>query len=128
MGKLMPKIMLVEDDRTMLSLLTILMQMEGFEVCSPTDDRPEDILAAIRMERPDVTLLDVNLRLGNGIDLLCQMRSDVELKGARVIMSSGLNLKHECLQAGADSFLLKPYMPDELIKLVKDTLGIEQSG
>jgi DNA-binding response OmpR family regulator len=124
----MHKVMLIEDDRTMLSLLTILLQMEGFEVCSPTDDRPEDILAAIRMERPDVTLLDVNLRLGNGIDLLCQMRSDAELKAARVIMSSGLNVKHECLQAGADSFLLKPYMPDELIKLVKDTLGIEQSG
>jgi two-component system response regulator CpxR len=124
----MPKIMLIEDDRTMLSLLTILLQMEGFEVCSPTDDRPEDILAAIRMERPDVTLLDVNLRLGNGIDLLSQMRSDVELKAARVIMTSGLNVKHECAQAGADNFLLKPYMPDELIKLVKETLGIKQSG
>lgn len=124
----MPKVMLIEDDHTMLSLLTILLQMENFEVCSPTDDRPEDILAAIRKEDPDVTLLDVNLRLGNGIDLLCQMRGDPELIDTRVIMSSGLNLKHECLQAGADGFLLKPYMPDELIKLINDTLGIKQSG
>jgi len=120
----MPKVMLIEDDRTMLSLLTILLQMENFEVCSPTDDRLEDLLEAIRQQQPDLTLLDVNLRLGSGIELLGQMRNDPELKGARVIMTSGLNLKHECLQAGANNFLLKPYMPDELIKLVKNTIGI----
>ncbi len=124
----MPKIMLIEDDRTMLSLLTILLQMENFNVCSPTDDRPEDILAAIRTEKPDVVLLDVNLRLGNGIDLLRTMRGDEELKDTRVIMSSGLDLGHECLQAGADGFLLKPYMPDDLIKLIKETPGNKQSG
>lgn len=124
----MPKIMLIEDDRTMLSLLTILLQMENFDVCSPSDDRPEDILAAIRQEKPDVVLLDVNLRLGNGIDLLGKMRSEEELKYTRVIMSSGMDLSHECLQAGADGFLLKPYMPDELIKLIKETPGIKQSG
>jgi len=124
----MLKIMLIEDDRTMLSLLTILLQMENFDVCSPSDDRPEDILAAIREERPDMVLLDVNLRLGNGIDLLRIMRSDEELKNTRVIMSSGMDLSHECLQAGADGFLMKPYMPDELIKLIKETPGNEQSG
>ena len=124
----MPKIMLIEDDRTMLSLLTILLQMENFDVCSPSDDRPEDILAAIRQEKPDVVLLDVNLRLGNGIDLLGKMRSEEELKYTRVIMSSGMDLSHECLQAGADGFLLKPYMPDDLIKLIKETPGNKQSG
>jgi len=124
----MSKIMLIEDDRTMLSLLTILLQMENFDVCSPSDDRPEDILAAICKERPDVVLLDVNLRLGNGIELLRIMRSDEELKNTRVIMSSGMDLSHECLQAGADGFLMKPYMPDELIKLIKETPGNEQSG
>ena len=121
----MPKIMLIEDDRTMLSLLTILLQMENFDVCSPSDDRPEDILAAIRQEKPDVVLLDVNLRLGNGIDLLGKMRSEEELKYTRVIMSSGMDLNQECLQAGADGFLMKPYMPDELIRLIKETPGNE---
>jgi len=120
----MPKVMLIEDDRTMLSLLTILLQMEGYEVCTPTDDRLVDLLEAIRQQQPDLTLLDVNLRLGSGIELVGQMRNDPELKDARVIMTSGLNLKHECLEAGANDFLLKPYMPDELIKLVKNTLGI----
>jgi len=120
--------MLIEDDQTMLSLLTILLQMEGYDVCSPTDDRLEDLLEAIRLQQPDLTLLDVNLRLGSGIELVGTLRNDPDLKHARVIMTSGLNMKHECLQAGADSFLLKPYMPDDLIKLVNQILGIENSG
>jgi DNA-binding NarL/FixJ family response regulator len=37
-------------------------------------------------------------------------------------MSSGLNLKKECIQAGADGFILKPFMPDELIKLIRRTI------
>ncbi len=120
----MHKVMLIEDDFTMLSLLSILLRLEGFEVYTPTDDRLENLLEAIRQQQPDLTLLDVNLRLGSGIDLLGKIRNDPELNDARVIMTSGLNLKHECLEAGANDFLLKPYMPDELIKLVKNTLGI----
>lgn len=119
----MAKVMLIEDDRTMLSLLKILLEMEHFEVCSPSDDRLGEILAAIRQQTPDLILLDVNLRLGSGLELASQMRADPELKAARVIMTSGLDLKHECLQVGADNFLLKPYMPDELITMIKNTLG-----
>jgi DNA-binding NarL/FixJ family response regulator len=37
-------------------------------------------------------------------------------------MSSGLNLQTECIQAGADGFILKPFMPDELIKLIRTTI------
>jgi CheY-like chemotaxis protein len=33
-------------------------------------------------------------------------------------MTSGMNLKKECLQSGADAFIQKPFMPDELISLI----------
>jgi DNA-binding response OmpR family regulator len=120
----MYKVMLVEDDRTMLSLLTTLMQIEGFEVLIPQEDSMESILEAVRQNQPDVTLLDVNLRHCSGIDLIRALRNDPELNNQRVIMSSGLNLRDECLEAGANSFLLKPYMPDDLINLIKQIIGI----
>jgi DNA-binding response OmpR family regulator len=41
----------------------------------------------------------------------------------RVIMSSGMDFHTRCLQAGADDFLMKPYMPDDLVKLLKNLLG-----
>jgi DNA-binding response OmpR family regulator len=120
----MPKIMLIEDDRTMLLLLSTLMQMEGFEVCSSQDDSPEALLATIRRECPDVTILDVYLRQGSGLDLIKSIRADADLQGLRVLMTSGLDFKVECLEAGANDFLLKPYMPDDLIKSIKNLIGI----
>jgi len=124
----MSKVMLIEDDETMLTLLSTLLQLEGFEICSSTDYNQESILTTIRQERPDLTLLDVHLRQSNGIDLIKHMRADPELKDLRVLMTSGLNYKEECLKAGADNFLLKPYMPDDLIKSIKILIGNNHSG
>lgn len=124
----MYKVLLVEDDRTMLSLLTTLLQIEGFDVHIPREDSVQSILEALHQYQPDVTLLDVNLRHCSGIELVRALRDDPGLKDQRVIMSSGLSLKDECLEAGANSFLLKPYMPDDLINLIKQIIGIENSG
>lgn len=119
----MNKIMLVEDDATMLSLLSILLQMEGFEVRQAGEEDLEGILREIERNQPALTLIDVNLSQANGLDLLEQIRSKAELKHIKVLMSSGMDVGHACLQAGADGFLLKPYMPDELINKIKYILN-----
>ena len=113
----MQKVMLAEDDATMLSLLTTLLKMEGFE--TTTLGAQEDVLNAVRRDQPDVILLDVNLAQGNGIDFLRQIRQDDELHDTVVIMSSGMPLETESMDAGANAFLLKPYMPDTLINAIK---------
>jgi len=117
----MPKVMLAEDDATMLSLLRTLLKMEGFDTI--TLGVEEDVLEALRREAPDLILLDVNLTQGNGIDFLRRIRQDDGLKDIFVIMSSGMPLADECFQAGADSFLLKPYMPDDLLSAIKGGLA-----
>lgn len=117
----MQKVMLAEDDPTMLSLLRTLLKMEGFETTALGDK--EDLLEALRREGPDVVLMDVNLPHGNGIDFLRRIRQDGGLAKTFVIMSSGMPLENECLAAGANFFLLKPYMPDVLINAIKDGLG-----
>lgn len=117
----MPKVMLAEDDATMLSLLSTLLKMEGFETTNLGIN--EDVLAVVRRDQPDVILLDVNLAQGNGIDFLRQIRQDEELRDIVVIMSSGMPLEQESMQAGAHSFLLKPYMPDTLINAIKKEIS-----
>jgi DNA-binding response OmpR family regulator len=125
----MNKIMLVEDDATMLSLLQTLLQLEGFEVCQVNLDQVDGIVSEIRREKPDLTLIDVHLRQISGMEVLKQIRQDVELKDIFVLMSSGMDVVHKCLQAGADGFILKPYMPDDLIKKISDILnGIQISS
>jgi DNA-binding response OmpR family regulator len=115
--------MLIEDDRTMLSLLSTLLGMEGFNVVVAGDDSVEVVVQTVKAEKPDAALLDVNLRHVNGLDVLRQIRQDAELNSVRVVMSSGIDYREQCLAAGAQGFILKPYMPDDLIKMIHQAIG-----
>lgn len=110
-------IMLAEDDLTMVALLKTLLGMEGFEVVSV--DLDEDVFTVVKDKKPDILILDVYLPKTNGLKVLDQIRENEETKDLIVIMTSGLNLAHECTEHGANYFLLKPYMPDELLDVIK---------
>lgn len=103
----------------MVSLLKTLLKMEGFEVVALAADA--DVPDAVRVEKPDVVLLDVHLSHQSGLEILDAIRSAGDINGVRVVMSSGANVKEECLKRGANGFLLKPYMPDDLITLLKQS-------
>lgn len=120
----MPKVMLIEDDATMNSLLSILLQLEGFEVVQLGDENNlGDILDALRRAEPALALIDIHLRQLSGLELLHAIRQAAELDSMRVLMSSGIDFRDECLQAGADNFVLKPYMPDDLVAMIRQLLG-----
>lgn len=121
MPKRMPKVMIAEDDTTMVSLLTTLLKMEGFEIIIL--DVTANVPNAIRNDRPDVLLLDVHLSHQSGLEILDSIRSAEDIKDVRVVMSSGANVKEECMSHGANGFLLKPYMPDDLISLLKRNIN-----
>jgi DNA-binding response OmpR family regulator len=117
----MAKIMLAEDDHTMVTLLTTLLGMEGFQVVALSVD--DDVYDAVRSDRPDVLLLDVHLPHVNGLDILDQLRENDETRDVKVVMTSGLNLELECKNHGADDFLLKPYMPDDLLTVLRRNIN-----
>jgi len=118
----MTKILLVEDDATMISLLTTLLDIEGYKVIRMPEDKPEQIMDLLLREKPSLVLLDVNLKGMNGFDLLRQIRQSPELPHIRVIMSSGMDYRDQCLERGADGFIMKPYMPDDLIRMMRQAL------
>jgi DNA-binding response OmpR family regulator len=114
----MPKVLLAEDDKMMVSLLKTLLTLEGYEVDTLLD-KPGSYLENILKIRPDVFLVDVFLGDTNGMDLVREMRRQPELQNMKIIMASGMAKEDECLDAGANTFLLKPYMPDDLIQAMR---------
>ena len=113
----MAKVLLAEDDQTMVSLLKTLLNMEGFEVLALDVD--SDVPAMVQREKPHVLFMDVNLGGQSGMEILDTIRKQQELSGVRIVMTSGLNVKEECINRGANAFLLKPFMPDDLLKALK---------
>jgi CheY-like chemotaxis protein len=68
---------------------------------------------------PDVILLDVHLRRVNGLDLLTAIRQDEKTRHTGVILSSGMDVSQRCMELGANAFILKPYMPEDLLQMIR---------
>ena len=114
----MPKILIAEDDHTMVSLLKTLLKMEGFDVVNV--DVHTDVPTVVAREKPDALLMDVHLGEQNGTDIVTLIRKEQQFAHINIVMTSGLNMEDECLKSGANHFLLKPFMPDDLIKVLKN--------
>lgn len=114
----MTKVLIVDDDCTMIKLLTTLLNMEGYDTKTLMNING-DLLANIRKENPDIIILDVLLGDTNGIDLVRCMRKTHDLLDTKVIMVSGLDKATECREAGANEFLLKPFLPEDLLQKIK---------
>jgi DNA-binding response OmpR family regulator len=113
----MAKILLAEDDETMVSLLKTLLKMEGFDVVAL--DVNSDVAAAVQREKPHALFMDVHLGGQSGMKILDNIRKNGDTANVRVIMTSGMNMRDECISRGADEFLLKPFMPDDLLSALK---------
>lgn len=117
----MARVLLVDNDPTTISLLKILLELDGHTVslCSVVDR----VLLEVDRQAPDLVLMDVYLTRGDdGLDLLRRIRTDPATKDLPVVMTSGMELSEECAQAGANGFLLKPYTPEQLAATMKQSL------
>lgn len=119
----MPKILIVDDDRATSTLLRTLFEIEGFEglVCP----RPEDVLKVAGRELPDLILMDVHLVDVDSVDILSSIRSSAALKSTPVVMTSGLDVRDKCMQAGASAFVLKPFKPADLLNVIRQLLPVQ---
>lgn len=113
----MARVLLAEDDATMVSLLTTLLKMEGFDVFAL--DASMDVAAEVEKQKPDALFMDVHLGGQSGMNILEKIRKNKKNNGVRIVMTSGMNMRDECMTRGADAFLLKPFMPDDLINALR---------
>lgn len=116
----MTKILIIDDDRATSSLLKTVFEMEGFGTITCPD--PERVMGVVRREKPDLVFMDFHLASTDSLPLLREIKRDKKLKGISVIMTSGLDRSEECMKAGADSFVLKPFRPVKLMEEIRAIL------
>jgi DNA-binding response OmpR family regulator len=114
----MKKVFIVEDDQTIRELLKTLLELEGYSVFLIGNASENDIINSIREINPEFLLLDVHLRQANGVDILTNLRRDESYNKLFIIMASGMDYREQCMRIGSNGYLLKPYMPDELLGLL----------
>lgn len=117
----MPKILIVDDDRTTVRLLQTLLEMDGFDV--EVAARGSTAIEVARATNPDVFLVDFHLADFDGLEVVSRLRALPAFANAPIVMASGLDKEEEALDAGADAFFTKPFEPNELSNLFYDLLG-----
>lgn len=114
----MARIVVVDDDRVFRQLLTTILELEGHEPVAVSE--PEAILTTVRRERPALVLMDIHIGNRDTLATLRDLKGDAELGGIPVLMTSGMDRGQECLDAGADDFVLKPFRPSEMLTKIKE--------
>ncbi|OTA14794.1 DNA-binding transcriptional regulator CpxR [Xenorhabdus vietnamensis] len=116
----MHKILLVDDDRELTSLLEELLKMEGFNVVSAHDG--EQALQYIDSSI-DLLLLDIMMPRKNGIEMLKELRQSNQQIPVIMLTARGSDLDRVLgLELGADDYLSKPFNDRELVARIRAIL------
>src|SRR5215470_11158116 len=103
----LPKVMIIDDDRTTVSLLKTLLEMDGFDVVLVP--RGGMVLEKAHQENPDIFLVDYHLSDMEGTTVTKNLRADAQFAVKPIVMASGLNVEDEAKAAGVNMFLVKPF-------------------
>jgi DNA-binding response OmpR family regulator len=109
-----PRVMIVDDDRTTVSLLRTLLELAADG--NTAFDKAQDA-------NPDVFLVDYHLADYKGVEFIKRLRGSENFKKSPVIMTSGLDREDEAKESGADVFLMKPFDPSDLVKWLRRLLN-----
>lgn len=112
----MTKILVVEDESALQTLLKYNLEKQSYEVCSVMDGR--EALSTILTEKPDLILLDWMLPNISGIDICKDIRKNPDIRTIPIIMLTARGSeadKVKGLSFGADDYVTKPFSIPELI-------------
>jgi signal transduction histidine kinase/ActR/RegA family two-component response regulator len=109
----LPRVVVIEDDRPSLDLLTVYLETVGLEVES-AHDGPTG-LDAIRRQKPMAVVLDIRLPRMDGWDVLAALRADPETAGVPVVVVSMLDERAKGLSLGATEYLVKPVSREQVL-------------
>lgn len=114
------KILAVDDEKTIVRLVQVNLEREGYEVVTAYDGR--EALEKVESEKPDLIVLDVMMPYMDGFEVLQQLKKNPETRDIPVIMLTAKAQDADVFrgwQSGVDCYLTKPFNPMELKAFVK---------
>jgi DNA-binding response OmpR family regulator len=122
----MSKILVVDDDIDILSVMEILLTMKGFEV--EVIAKGENTFPKIETFKPDIILLDVLISGHDGRTICRELKSNNETRHIPVIMfSAHPGAAATVAEYGADDFIAKPFDVANLLQKVNYQLGVNKN-
>lgn len=118
----MPKILILDDDKDLLTVVKSLLYSKGFDVFAYSDW--SRAWAAIKAYKPQLILLDVFMNGTDGIDACKKLRASSFTRNIPIIMlSSYPGIAETAInEFGADDFIAKPFETSEIIKKIQHIL------
>ncbi|SMX32316.1 response regulator transcription factor [Actibacterium lipolyticum] len=113
-----PTVLVVDDDPDIASVIVRGLELHGYDAI--VEDRPAQAREAFR--RPDIraAIVDVMIGMDNGLDLVRKIRADGNRKPILVLSAlSEVDDRAKGLKAGADDYVVKPFVLDELVARLK---------
>ena len=120
----MPRILVIDDDAAIAELVSINLEMAGYEV-NQAEDGIKGQALAVQLQ-PDLVMLDLMLPKVDGFTVCQRLRRDERTADIPVLMLTALGQtqdKVEGFNAGADDYLTKPFNLEELLLRVQKLIG-----
>jgi two-component system alkaline phosphatase synthesis response regulator PhoP len=114
------KILLVDDEPSIVNLASAYLRKEGYELYTAADGAAA--LKAARIFKPDLIVLDIMLPGMDGLEVLSQLRRESDVYVILLTAKSEEADKVIGLSVGGDDYLTKPFSPRELVARVKSAL------
>lgn len=103
------KVLVIDDDPSTCSLLQTILEMENYQTAVASKIENRNIIALLNQERPDILILDLHLGSEETLKYLAAIRRQPDWQALAILMISAADYAKECLAAGADAFVLKPF-------------------
>jgi DNA-binding response OmpR family regulator len=124
----LPRVIIVDDDRDTREMLTLALELEGFEVGQAANGLR--LISAMHVDRPDVILLDVMMSWIDGFELCRAIKKNPTFADIPVIFISARKSAEDektGLAAGAVAYFSKPIDMDGLVSRMRALLGERSS-
>jgi response regulator NasT len=115
------KILIVDDDQFTLTLLSSVLEQNGYDVVQAKDG--EDALNIMVLEEPDMAMLDINLPGMSGLDLAQRMRNDSSLPFMFLSGVCDEDVVKRAVEYGASGYLVKPVDVHSLLPTLESALA-----